>query len=367
MGIKGLNHVFIHSNVQTLCPHVKYRAKTIAIDANILIYRFCSLYMNNMCMFLECFMYKITSFLKYGIVPIFIFDGPPPHEKKNTVLRRQTTKTKFRERLECLRKIPHKSRYMQTQIQQLERQTFVMTKFHKACFTQLLEHLKLPYFIAEGEAEALCALLQQSKIVDYTLSDDTDTYAYGCSHVLHIYRNSERYLVETNLETFLKSKDLTRDEFLNACVLSGCDYIERVPNLNLEKCIATVRIHKTLESCINVLSKTYKMYTLEQYEHVKNIYLFSTTDSEPLLEQSNNAQTIIRDRLQIFYTLWNTKNMLNGSFTTALSLTNVEDPLKSLYIFLSEHNMPKHMFRQIWKTFQNGIRDFFHIRSMFSL
>lgn len=303
MGIKGLyQYLSKSSNARTLHPFLKYRAKTFAIDANILMYKFCHAYSHSIDSFVECFIYKITAFLKFGIFPVFVFDGRAPTEKKHVIVRRIAAKQQLRQRLEHMKLSPNKNKAHMRQVQKLERQCFMTTKGHRNALIHLLETFKLPFFIANGEAETLCALLQRSGHVDYTLSDDTDTLAYGCMNTVHMFKGSERYLIETDLDVFLRSKNMTRDEFLNACVLSGCDYLERISNIHIETCFEYVKKFHTLDQTLNALRKHAQMHDLASYEHVKGIYLFRTDTTSLIVKQHEQYHGIIQDCLEHYET-----------------------------------------------------------------
>ena len=300
MGIRGMTRLL--TNYQKTHPYIKYRAKIIAIDVNILIYKFCHMYNNSIALFLKCFVYKICSFLKFGIFPVFIFDGDAPVEKHDAIKKRFNMKRKCREKLEELLKNCKKTPIVTNYMKKLERQSFMVTKYHRVSLIRLLECLKLPFFIAEGEAEVLCALLQRNGQVDYTLSDDTDTIAYGCNKVLRMFRNCERYLIEIDVDQFLKSKELTCDQFLNVCVLSGCDYLNKVSNIELEKCISYIKKFYTLEKTLIELKKTRSMYPLEKYQHIKDMYQFKTDCTQRIINQHRDQSQRIVQKLEEFST-----------------------------------------------------------------
>ena len=89
MGIKNLNQF-----VRKECPDAiktvslaELTGKVVVIDASIYMYRFIAdqALLENM--------YTMVSLLKMrGIVPVFIFDGKPPDEKRDLLNRRQHLK-----------------------------------------------------------------------------------------------------------------------------------------------------------------------------------------------------------------------------------------------------------------------------------
>ena len=100
MGIKYLNK-FIREqcdecNESIQCVHLKeLSGKTIAIDISIYLYKYTFLIEN---------IYSMISIFKYyGIIPIFIFDGKPPVEKKVLLMKRKQNKIHAQEEYNCLK------------------------------------------------------------------------------------------------------------------------------------------------------------------------------------------------------------------------------------------------------------------------
>ena len=329
MGIKGLTKLL--TCYQRTHPYLKYRTKIIAIDVNILIYKFCDLYHNSISFFLQCFVFKICSFLKFGIHPVFIFDGNAPVEKQEIIKKRFNTKRKYQEKLELMQKNENTSSVTNTYMKRLQRQAFMVTKEHRTSLIQLLECMNLSYFVAEGEAEVLCALLQKAGQIDYTLSEDTDTIAYGCTRTIRMFHNCERYLIETDINQFLKAKLLTRDQFLTACVLSGCDYLNKSSNVSLDQCITYVKKYHTLERSLKELKKKCFMHTLEEYKHIKNMYQFQTACTTRIIQQQKqNGNEISKKMTSVGKYI---ENDLKDHFIAHnISLTTA----KSLLVYIKE-------------------------------
>jgi 5'-3' exonuclease len=351
MGIKGLQRLL--TVTQSTFPYVKYRTKIMAIDVNILIYKFSYIYHNSIPLFLECFVLKICSFLKFGIFPVFVFDGEAPIEKKHTIKKRYMKKKKCREKLENMKLISNKTPCILNYIQRLERQCFVMTKWHKTSLMNLLDLLHLPYFVAQGEAEVLCALLQKAEQVHYTLSEDTDTFVYGCSRIVRMDRNSERYLIETDLDQFLESKQLNKDEFLNACVLSGCDYIDKSCNLQIETCIEYVKRFHTLEKTVMELKKTRYMHTIEKYRHIKDMYTFKTPCTQKMTVQQEIEGNKIAHALDAFTEFSDNDTELLTTFLTTNEIQTASIRYLTQYVtncigefLLIRHNFFSHYVRK---------------------
>ncbi len=99
MGIRGLN-----TFIKKTCPECitvnkisKYEHKTFGIDASILLYKY--IHISNIdesCnnSHIIGFLNRIKYYLNNNIVPVFIFDGVPPEQKKITLKKRQNIKKK---------------------------------------------------------------------------------------------------------------------------------------------------------------------------------------------------------------------------------------------------------------------------------
>ena len=101
MGIPSLNYY-----IRSLCPdaikHIQLKqlaGKTIVIDVSIYMYRFKENGTIIENMYIMCSLFK-----KYGITPIFIFDGLPPCEKYETIRQRHLKKKQAEKEYQALKK-----------------------------------------------------------------------------------------------------------------------------------------------------------------------------------------------------------------------------------------------------------------------
>ncbi|KAI6890763.1 hypothetical protein KC318_g14420 [Hortaea werneckii] len=93
---------------------------------------------------------------------------------------------------------------------------------------QLLDHLKVPYHQAPGEAEAECAALEQRGVVDAVWADDGDAFMFGCQTLIKQHKvDGQRikdYVRIYRAEIILKKCDLDRDSLILFAMLAGGDY-----------------------------------------------------------------------------------------------------------------------------------------------
>lgn len=332
MGIKGLQRYITKTHSQSIHPYMKYSRCIFAIDANILLYKCCYSYSHSMTMFINFFVHKIASFLCCGIFPVFIFDGEAPDEKKQTILQRNASKKMLKQRLEEMRSTENKTLAVLNSIRKLEKQCFNVTRNHRQVLVELLNSLLLPHAIAMGEAETLCAVLQRKGIVHYTLSDDTDALVYGCDRTVHTVKGTDRYLMETDLDRFLVSQGIDREGFLNACILSGCDYLSNLScQARIDVCIDFVKRYGTLEEARDEMNKNIPMHPIEEYNRVKDIYTYRSDATRRILDQCDSVDEDISRTIRI-HSEGQSRSSIAEALSVFLSCHGMENDRKHRYI-----------------------------------
>ncbi|XP_047329850.1 DNA repair protein UVH3 [Impatiens glandulifera] len=105
---------------------------------------------------------------------------------------------------------------------------------------ELLQMFGLPYIIAPMEAEAQCAFLELANLVDGVVTDDSDAFLFGASHV---YKNifDERKYVETYFMEDIDSElGLSREKLIRIALLLGSDYTEGVSGIGIVNAIEVI-------------------------------------------------------------------------------------------------------------------------------
>jgi len=259
MGIRGLNTL-----IKKVCPECmynkdisEYSEKKFIIDASILIYKFRHLSSMNESLqknsHIIGFINRIKYYMTYNITPIFVFDGKPPIEKKNTLIKRQQVKSKIQERINLLNNIEssnlEEKNEINKEIKKLSNQIINVTKEHILDCKKLFDLLNIQYFNAPDEAEKYCVFLYKSGIGDYIVSDDTDVFTFGGCKVLKT--SIKQYIIETDIEIFIKKIEYDFTKFIDLCILSGCDYLPFIPSLAIN---TVFNLFKKLNSIEDVIA-----------------------------------------------------------------------------------------------------------------
>ena len=227
MGIRKLNrHLRDNCPESIRCMNMAdISGKRIAVDISIYLYKYEA---ENA--LLENMYVMLSIFRHYNIIPIFIFDGKPPVEKKALLIKRKEDRAEAQEEYVKL-KISLESKDDDAEKQdiivamdQLKKQFVQINKEKIDKVKCLIRAYGATYYDAPGEADELCALLVIKKKVWACLSEDMDLFVYGCTRVLRYFSLIGHTVVLYYTKGILEELDITQTEFKEICVISGTDY-----------------------------------------------------------------------------------------------------------------------------------------------
>lgn len=257
MGIRSLNTLIKKYAQEAVSEHSikSYAGKKMAIDCSILIYKY--VHMSKVPnSHIIGFANRINYYLKNNILPVFVFDGTPPDAKRNILQKRQHNRKKIEDKITGLKtSITDKTSKeemvsINAEVERLSNQIVYVTKYHIEECKTFLKYIGIPYIQADGEAEKTCVYLKKINVVDYVVSDDTDTLTFGCESVLKT--NIKDKIQELTLSKILNSFEMTYAEFVDFSILCGCDYCPYIPSVGPQTAFALIKKHKTLEAVISL-------------------------------------------------------------------------------------------------------------------
>lgn len=256
MGIRSLNTLIKKIAPTSITEHdIKhFENKILAIDCSILIYKYVHMSKIENSHIIG-FANRVAFYMKYSILPVFVFDGIPPPAKKNTLQKRQNNKKKIQDKIDELYKLLETQnkteleiKEIKKDIEKLKNQVVYVTKYHIDECKKFLKHIGIPYVEAPGEAEKMCVYLKKLNYVDYVVSDDTDTLTFGCERVLKT--NVKGYIQQVNLNIILLKFEMSYTEFVDFCILCGCDYCPYVQSIGPQTAYTLIKKYKNIESII---------------------------------------------------------------------------------------------------------------------
>ncbi|XP_032901005.1 flap endonuclease 1 isoform X1 [Amblyraja radiata] len=119
---------------------------------------------------------------------------------------------------------------------------------------RLLTLLGVPYIEAPGEAEATCAALVRAGLVHCTATEDMDALPFGCSRLVrHVTASPHARVEEFSLPAVLQALQLSHEQFVDLCILLGCDYCDKIHGVGPGRALPLLQQHHSLDGVVQHL------------------------------------------------------------------------------------------------------------------
>ena len=275
MGIKYLNK-YIRANCTNSINKIHFselQHKKIVVDVSIYLYKYKSedLLMEQMYLMINLFRY-------YNIVPVFVFDGKPPDEKRNTLDERKRTKKEAQVNYDLLKEQYETSTdeversELSVKMDSEKRKTTRITHTDITRVKELMNALGVTYTEAPGEADQLCAYLLHKKMVYGCMSEDMDMFVYGCNRVFRYVSLFNSTCVYYSLPDILNDLQLTINEFKMVCIISGTDYnMDSGNDMNVYEVLNQFRKYKKMTTSVSFVDWLYNSNKLNTNDSIDNV------------------------------------------------------------------------------------------------
>lgn len=229
MGIKYLNKYLLTNCSRKSINNTSLKdlyGKTIVVDTFIYLYKYMAdgggeLLPKNI-------EKLILTFKKYNIIPIFIFDGKPPQEKRILLeqrrVKKEEAKLKYDTILQKIEENEGNSLELTNQLASLKKQFIRIDYEHIQSAKDIMKKHNVIYIDAPGESDQLCVEYVKTQKAWGVLSDDMDMFTYGCGCVLRDLSLHNHTVKLYILKNILQELNMTIQNFRNILVLSGTDY-----------------------------------------------------------------------------------------------------------------------------------------------
>ncbi|KAK3441384.1 hypothetical protein EUGRSUZ_B01348 [Eucalyptus grandis] len=266
MGIKGLTKL-LADNAPNAMKEKKlesYFGRRIAVDASMSIYQFLVVVgrkgtqmltneAGEVTSHLQGMLYRTIRLLEAGIEPVYVFDGQPPDLKKQELAKRFSKRAAASEELAVAIASQNKE-----DIEKFSKRTVKVTQQHNEDCKRLLRLIGVPVVEATSEAEAQCAALCKAGKVYAVASEDMDSLTFGAPKFLrHLMDPSSRKVpvMEFEISKILEEMNLDMDQFIDLCILSGCDYCESIRGIGGLTALKLIRRHGSIENILENINK----------------------------------------------------------------------------------------------------------------
>ena len=190
------------------------------------------------------------------------------------------------------------------ELARLEKQNISVTNNEIECLIYLFESLGVPYLCAPHEADGLLACLYRNGYISAVVSEDRDMLVHGvnlliCGLIDAGLRGSGSVMV-FRLDETLSGLKLTMGQFVDLCILMGCDYCTKLSGIAAGKGLPLVRYHGSLKTVIGAIRSGTLKYqpdgaTIDEFEHGYDEALIKFSGEDEDLTHLVPAAVVLED------------------------------------------------------------------------
>ena len=226
-----------------------------------------------------------------GLKPIYVFDGKPPELKSKELSKRKERAQAAAAQLDTAgEEVPD------AELEKIAKRTVRVTPEQTAECIKLLRLMGLPVVQAPGEAEAQCVELVKSGKAWAVGTEDMDALAFGAPRMLrHLTYSSNAArkqqtfgdgIIEYDLEKVLEGMQMPFAQFVDLCILLGCDYTSKLAGVGPVRALEGIRAHENIEALVEFLRSKAKSVeafdeNAEKFDFVAARELFAKPDVTP--------------------------------------------------------------------------------------
>ena len=211
--IKSIGGVKMHRNLRSYLASYGFRhisnkkRPVVAIDFSFYQRRFSR---NPINLFLK----QIAGIVREGAVPIYVFDGQYPKEKSYIVANR----------------IKKKHQYIEFKQESSDCPRF--RRVTSDVLKEMLRLLRIPWVVATGEADPLCAKLVVDKFATCCMTDDTDLVGYGADTIQYLPKGK---ICEYHVDHILSKIGVDHRHFIELAIALGCEHTRFLVKKNVNE------------------------------------------------------------------------------------------------------------------------------------
>merc|ERR1711972_76099 len=268
MGIKGLMKFLQDASpkaIREIGSPQAYTGRILAIDASMCLYQFMIMIRENhsgtynnltneageVTSHIIGMLTRTIRLMENGIKPVYVFDGKPPELKLAELAERRAKRDDATANLQTAMESGD-----QEQILKATKGTVRVTKEQNEQTKQLLRLMGIPVVDAPSEAEATCAALCRDDKVFAAATEDADCLTFGTKVLVRNLMAAEaqkKTIYEVTLERALEQLNISMDQFIDFCILCGCDYCDTLKGVGPSTAMRMLVQHGSLEKVLEVL------------------------------------------------------------------------------------------------------------------
>ncbi|RCI04131.1 Elongation of fatty acids protein 2 [Rhizopus stolonifer] len=295
MGIHGLARLISEQAPEAIKSNEikSYFGRKIAIDASMCIYQFMIAVRQQDGQVLQNengettshlmgMFYRTVRMVDNGIKPVYVFDGKPPTLKSGELAKRKARKEEAEKKMTEANEVGTAE-----DVARYTKRTVKVTREHNDECKRLLKAMGIPYVEAPCEAEAQCAELAKGGKVFAAASEDMDTMTFRTPVLLrHLTYSEARKMAieEVRLDKALEGMGIDQNQFIDLCILLGCDYTESIRGVGPKSGFNLIKEHKTIDEALKHLNPKLKAGIPVDWNYAEARELFVNPEVTPASE-----------------------------------------------------------------------------------
>ena len=121
------------------------------------------------------------------------------------------------------------------------------------------------HMFAPHDAEKLITELIIEKKADICVTEDFDVLPFYCrfsdtTHAVMLTGLGRQEMTEYNLEKILTEFNIDKHQFVDVCILSGCDFCNKISGIASIRALGLIQAHGTIEEIMRVIDR--RKYTI---------------------------------------------------------------------------------------------------------
>jgi exonuclease-1 len=203
--------------------------------------------------FVDYAMHRVKMLRHYGVIPYLVFDGDRLPSKGDTEAKRRERRREQRALGDKFQALGNRKGAMECYQKCVD-----ITPLMAYRLIQALRRENVSYIVAPYEADAQLVYLEQNGIICGVISEDSDLLVFGCQ-TLFVKMDAYGGCTEIKREKFGMVKSpvalasFDHDMFRHMAILSGCDYLDSIPNVGLKTAYKYLNKHRTVERALTFL------------------------------------------------------------------------------------------------------------------
>jgi flap endonuclease-1 len=275
--------------VKTVLTLDDLRGKSFAVDANNYLYQFLSLIRmpdgtplqdshGNTTSHLAGLMFRSTRLMHdYDMQLVFVFDGKPPQLKQHEIMKRREMRQKATQEWQDALRVGDYAKAFSKAVM-TSRLTQPLIEDAKT----ILSLLGIPFVQAPSEAEAQSAYMAMKGDVWAASSKDYDSLLFGAPNLLRYLTISGREFLPSKgtsrllkpelieLNKFLGSHNITREQLVDIAMLIGTDFNEGVKGIGPKTALSLIQKHGNVERLPTEIKSE---LDAQNHEAVRRVYM----------------------------------------------------------------------------------------------